>query len=115
MIGSAVFSWVSMPSTIPDIRTAAEYIRKSLSADGEPGNGAGVEGATRVTIHTPLIHLSKSEIVKLGARVGVDFSLTHTSTIRTAQGGPAAIAIPVCFAARDLSRRASPIRCEYPA
>jgi 7-cyano-7-deazaguanine synthase len=36
---------------------------------------AGVEGA-RFTIHTPLIHLSKAEIIKEGARLGVDFALT---------------------------------------
>lgn len=38
---------------------------------------AGVEGA-RMTIHTPLIALSKAAIVQLGASLGVDFSLTHS-------------------------------------
>lgn len=39
---------------------------------------AGVEGRMGLKIHTPLIHLSKAEIVKLGAQVGLDFSLTHS-------------------------------------
>jgi len=39
---------------------------------------AGVEGRTHVHVHTPLIHLSKSEIVKLGGSLGLDFSLTHS-------------------------------------
>ena len=39
---------------------------------------AGVEGRTHVKIHTPLIQLSKCEIIKLGAELGVDFSLTHS-------------------------------------
>jgi 7-cyano-7-deazaguanine synthase len=39
---------------------------------------AGVEGRTRVQIHTPLIQLSKSEIIKLGRELGVDFGLTHS-------------------------------------
>jgi len=39
---------------------------------------AGVEGRTRVKIHTPLIQLSKCEIIKLGAELGVDFRLTHS-------------------------------------
>jgi 7-cyano-7-deazaguanine synthase len=39
---------------------------------------AGVEGRTRAHIHTPLIQLSKSEIIKLGGSLGVDFSLTHS-------------------------------------
>jgi 7-cyano-7-deazaguanine synthase len=39
---------------------------------------AGVEGRTRLQIHTPLIKLSKSEIIKLGRELGVDFGLTHS-------------------------------------
>jgi 7-cyano-7-deazaguanine synthase len=39
---------------------------------------AGVEGRTRLKIHTPLIRLSKCEIIQLGARLGVDFVLTHS-------------------------------------
>ncbi len=39
---------------------------------------AGVEGRTALRIHTPLITLSKSEIVRLAAELGVDFSLTHS-------------------------------------
>jgi 7-cyano-7-deazaguanine synthase len=39
---------------------------------------AGVEGRTHLTIHTPLIRLSKAEIVRLGAELGVPFGLTHS-------------------------------------
>ena len=39
---------------------------------------AGVEGRTAIRIHTPLIALSKAEIVKLGRELGLDFSLTHS-------------------------------------
>jgi len=39
---------------------------------------AGAEGRTRLRIHTPLIQLSKAEIVRLGAKLGVPFSLTHS-------------------------------------
>ena len=39
---------------------------------------ASVEGRTSVTVHTPLIRLSKAEIVKLAAELGLDFSLTHS-------------------------------------
>jgi 7-cyano-7-deazaguanine synthase len=39
---------------------------------------AGVEGLMGLKIHTPLIRLSKAEIVKLGAQLGLDFSLTHS-------------------------------------
>ena len=36
---------------------------------------AGVEGA-EMTIHTPLIDLTKAEIIQAGSRLGVDYSLT---------------------------------------
>jgi 7-cyano-7-deazaguanine synthase len=49
---------------------------------------AGVEGRTRVKIHTPLIRLSKCEIIKLGAELGVDFRLTHSCYDPDEQGRP---------------------------
>jgi 7-cyano-7-deazaguanine synthase len=39
---------------------------------------SGVEGRTHLKIHAPLLQLSKSEIVRLGARLGVDFAMTHS-------------------------------------
>ena len=39
---------------------------------------AGVEGRTHLTIHAPLMHLNKAQIVKLARELGVDFSLTHS-------------------------------------
>ena len=37
---------------------------------------AGVEGKSRFTIHTPLIRMTKAEIIKKGRALGVDFGLT---------------------------------------
>ena len=34
--------------------------------------------AARFTIHTPLIHLTKAQIIRRGAALGVDFALTHS-------------------------------------
>ena len=39
---------------------------------------AGVEGTTRVKIHTPLLHLTKAGIVQLGRDLGLDFGLTFS-------------------------------------
>ena len=39
---------------------------------------AGVEGKTRLKIRTPLLHLSKAEIIKKGITLGVDYSMTHS-------------------------------------
>jgi len=38
----------------------------------------GVEGQTRVTIHAPLINLSKAQIIRKGVEIGVDYSLTSS-------------------------------------
>lgn len=37
---------------------------------------AGVEGRQRVTIHAPLIRLTKAEIIRKGLALGVDYALT---------------------------------------
>ena len=39
---------------------------------------AGVEGELQFRIHTPLIHMTKAEIIARGTELGVDYSLTHT-------------------------------------
>jgi 7-cyano-7-deazaguanine synthase len=39
---------------------------------------AGVEGRTRVQIHTPLLRLTKAGIVRLGRELGLDFGLTFS-------------------------------------
>jgi 7-cyano-7-deazaguanine synthase len=49
---------------------------------------AGVEGRLRLTIHTPLIDLSKSEIISRGLDLGVDYSLTHTCYDPNPDGSP---------------------------
>lgn len=49
---------------------------------------AGVEGSTRLRIHTPLLRLTKSEIVKLGHELGVPFGLTFSCYDPDAAGQP---------------------------
>ena len=39
---------------------------------------AGVEGSGRVKIHTPLISLTKADIIRKGLSLGVDYGLTHS-------------------------------------
>lgn len=39
---------------------------------------AGVEGSLKFRIHTPLINLTKAQIIRRGTELGVDYSLTHT-------------------------------------
>ncbi len=62
-------------SGYPDCRP--EYI-EAYQRMANLATKAGVEGRTHIEIHTPLIRLSKAEIVKLGAELGLDFRLTHS-------------------------------------
>jgi 7-cyano-7-deazaguanine synthase len=48
---------------------------------------AGVQGQA-VTVHTPLITLTKAGIIRMGAGLGVDFSLTHSCYDPDAAGRP---------------------------
>lgn len=48
----------------------------------------GVEGVTKIRIHTPLIALSKAGIVTLGAELGVPFGLTHSCYDPAPSGRP---------------------------
>jgi 7-cyano-7-deazaguanine synthase len=49
---------------------------------------AGVEQRTRLKVHTPLLDLSKADIVKLAQELGLDFSLTHSCYDPDAAGHP---------------------------
>jgi len=62
-------------SGYPDCRP--EYI-EAFERMANLATKAGVEGRFRIRIHTPLIRLSKAEIVKLGHELHLDFSLTHS-------------------------------------
>ena len=48
---------------------------------------AGVEG-TRFRIHTPLIQLTKAQIIQLGNTLGVDYGLTHSCYDPDSSGVP---------------------------
>jgi 7-cyano-7-deazaguanine synthase len=49
---------------------------------------AGVEGARRLRVRTPLIALGKADIVRTGTEVGVDFGLTGSCYDPTPSGAP---------------------------
>jgi 7-cyano-7-deazaguanine synthase len=62
-------------SGYPDCRP--EYIA-AYETMANLATKAGVEGAPRLKIHTPLISLSKAQIVLEGLRLGVDFAATSS-------------------------------------
>jgi 7-cyano-7-deazaguanine synthase len=62
-------------SGYPDCRP--EYI-EAFQRMADLATKAGVEGKQQLVIHTPLISLTKAQIVKKGMELGVDYSLTVT-------------------------------------
>ncbi|MDT4954216.1 MAG: 7-cyano-7-deazaguanine synthase [Acidobacteriota bacterium] len=62
-------------SGYPDCRP--EYI-EAFQRMADLATKAGVEGKQKLVIHTPLISLTKAQIVKKGIELGVDYSLTIT-------------------------------------
>jgi len=61
-------------SGYPDCRS--EFI-EAFEKAANLGTRNGVKGK-KIKIHTPLISLSKAEIIRKGIKLGVDYSLTHS-------------------------------------
>jgi 7-cyano-7-deazaguanine synthase len=70
-------------SGYPDCRP--EYIA-AFETMANLATKAAVEGAGRYAIHTPLIHLTKAEIIHRGLALGVDYSKTHSCYDPTDEG-----------------------------
>ncbi len=62
-------------SGYPDCRP--EFIAQ-FEALANLATQAGVEGTGRFRIHTPLIDLTKADIIRRGVALGVDYGLTHS-------------------------------------
>ena len=71
-------------SGYPDCRP--EFVR-AFEALADVATRAGVEG-TRFRVHTPLIHLSKAEIIRCGIEFGLDYGLTHSCYDPAPSGRP---------------------------
>lgn len=72
-------------SGYPDCRP--EFI-KAFEQLAQLATKAGVENQCCWMIHTPLISLTKAEIIREGLRLGVDYALTHSCYDPDASGNP---------------------------
>lgn len=72
-------------SGYPDCRP--EYIR-AFEAMANLATRAAVEGRQRLTIHTPLIDLTKAQIIRRGIELGVDYGLTSSCYDPAPDGRP---------------------------
>lgn len=77
-IGANAVDYSGYPDCRPAFISAFEHLAAVATK-------AGVEG-TRFRIHAPLVSLSKADIIRKGAELGVDFSLTHSCYDPAADG-----------------------------
>jgi 7-cyano-7-deazaguanine synthase len=80
-IGVNALDYSGYPDCRPEFTEAFERMANLATK-------AAVEGHTKVVIHTPLIRLTKAEIVSLAAKLGLDFRLTHSCYDPDASGRP---------------------------
>jgi 7-cyano-7-deazaguanine synthase len=70
VIGVNALDYSGYPDCRPEFIAAFERV-------ADLGTRAGVEGS-RFRIHTPLIAMSKAEIIRHGTTLGLDYGLTHS-------------------------------------
>jgi 7-cyano-7-deazaguanine synthase len=80
-IGVNAIDYSGYPDCRPEFIEAFEHMANLATK-------AGVEGRTRIRIHTPLANLNKAGIVQLGVDVGVDFAMTHSCYDPDQEGRP---------------------------
>src|SRR5690606_6430948 len=68
-IGVNALDYSGYPDCRPEFIAAFELMANLATK-------AGIEGERRLRIHTPLIEMSKADIIRKGAELGVDFALT---------------------------------------
>ncbi len=88
-IGVTAVDYSGYPDCRPEFIAAFEAMARLATK-------AGVEGRQTLTIHTPLIALSKAEIIRKGAALGVDYGLT-LSCYDPSPGGAACGACDACL------------------
>lgn len=69
-------------SGYPDCRP--EYM-KAFEKVANLGTRQGITGR-KIKIHTPIINMSKAEIIKKGSELGIDYSKTHSCYAPTEEG-----------------------------
>lgn len=78
-IGVNALDYSGYPDCRPEYIEAFERLAKLATK-------AGVEGRMRLKIHTPLIAMTKGEIIRSGLELGVDYSLTLSCYDPSAKG-----------------------------
>jgi 7-cyano-7-deazaguanine synthase len=85
-IGVNALDYSGYPDCRPEFIAAFEKMANLATKFGV--EGAGVEGRQALRIHTPLIALTKAEIVRQGIALGVNYSLTSSCYDPSLTGAP---------------------------
>jgi 7-cyano-7-deazaguanine synthase len=80
-VGVNAVDYSGYPDCRPEFVRAFEQLAR-LATKG------GVECTLPITVHAPLIEMTKAEIIRRGTQLGVDYGLTHTCYDPTDQGTP---------------------------
>ena len=70
-VGVNAVDYSGYPDCRPEFMAAFEHMANLATK-------AGVAGSRRIRIRTPIIKMSKAEIIKTGLKLGVDYRLTHS-------------------------------------
>ena len=78
-IGVNIIDYSGYPDCRPEFIAAFQNLANLATA-------AAVQGRGRYTVHTPLIQMTKAQIISRGLSLGVDYSLTHSCYDPDAEG-----------------------------
>ncbi len=70
-IGVNALDYSGYPDCRPEYIAAFEYMANLATK-------AAIEGKTKTRIRTPLIHMTKGEIIRRGLELGLDYAITHS-------------------------------------
>lgn len=84
-IGVNALDYSGYPDCRPEFIKSFAQAANLATAYGTEDNG---ENKQKITIHTPLIDLTKAEIIRKGLELGVDYSLTTSCYDPSAEGYP---------------------------
>ena len=84
-IGVNAVDYSGYPDCRPEYVEAFQTVANLATKAGVEA-AAGVPGTHPIRLHTPLIRLTKAEIIRRGLELGVDYGLTHTCYSPTAEG-----------------------------
>ena len=70
-IGVNALDYSGYPDCRPEFIRAFEHLANLATR-------SGVQGINTIKIHTPLIQMTKAEIIRTGTAMGIDFAITHS-------------------------------------